>query len=90
MSLSPGAKGRVLDEVAAFLAEKGAEPADMAAEDARNFRQGSAEKNCKTCVASRSARPDGTGWLNCDRYDFEVSEERVCDAWNGGEPYPHT
>jgi hypothetical protein len=80
MSLSPGAKGRVLDEVAAFL--KGAEPADMAAEDARNFRQGSAEKNCKTCVASRSARPDGTGWLNCDRYDFEVSEERVCDSWS--------
>lgn len=52
-----------------------------AIEDAPNYRKATGDKRCENCQYSRTARPDGTGWLNCDEYDFECDRNSVCDSY---------
>ncbi|KYC42106.1 hypothetical protein WA1_19085 [Scytonema hofmannii PCC 7110] len=50
-------------------------------DDAPNYRKASGDSKCVNCQYSYSGNSDGTGWLNCDKFDFEVKRDYVCDDW---------
>lgn len=56
-------------------------PVEMSEGDADGYGISVGDRNCGNCLFSRTARPDGTGWLNCDKYDFETAATEVCYAW---------
>ena len=58
-------------------------PVNMSIADADGYGDPIDYRNCANCKFSRTARPDGSGWLNCDKHDFETSADMVCFHWEG-------
>jgi phage-related protein (TIGR01555 family) len=60
-----------------------AQPKEDDISDAPNYGPACGGNNCKNCARSYTGNRDGTGWMNCDAFDFEVKRDYVCDDWVG-------
>jgi phage-related protein (TIGR01555 family) len=58
-----------------------AQPKEDNISDAPNYGPAVSGGNCGNCARSYTGNRDGTGWINCDAFDFEVKRDYVCDDW---------